>query len=96
MDNDVKAAWRAAFYAVATGDSDIVYLQEIAGACDIVHLQEISSAANNVYLQEAIGGISSIIHNNSVSAFHLSKFPSAASASIDDATGIASFSFLCT
>ena len=38
MDNDVKSAWRAAFYAVATGDSDIVYLQEIAGAADNVHL----------------------------------------------------------
>ena len=50
--NLMTLAWRAAFYAVATGDSDIVYLQEIAGAAD------------NVHLQEAVSGRSSIIHNN--------------------------------
>ena len=63
-DNLMTLAWRAAFYAVAIGDSDIVYLQEIAGACDIVHSQEIAGAADNVHLQEAVSGRSSIIHNN--------------------------------
>ena len=64
MDNDVKSRLAGGFYAVAIGDSDIVYLQEIAGACDIVHSQEIAGAADNVHLQEAVSGRSSIIHNN--------------------------------